>query len=96
MKVRACGNLFWRRLARGEKKTIGDDGRQGCSTEYDRKKPSIEKASMTRSGRALVRGCFGVRNDSRDVRLCTSRALAVRLEAHHPLLSTDTVQMVNC
>ena len=27
---------------------------------------------------------------------CVGRALAVGLEAHRPLLSTDTVQMVNC
>ena len=45
------------------------------------------RESMTRSGRALFRGCFGT-----TAAMCVGRA--VGLEAHRPLLSTDTVQMV--
>ena len=53
------------------------------------------RESMPRSGRALFRGCFGTTAATCD---CVGRARAVGLEAHRPLLSTDTVtvQMVNC
>ena len=53
------------------------------------------RESMSRSGRALFCGCFGTTAATCD---CVGHARAVGLEAHRPLLTTDTVtvQMVNC
>ena len=46
-------------LPEGEKKKIGDDGRQECSTEYDRSKPLQKYVAKWESTFPWFRGCFG-------------------------------------
>ena len=91
-KVRACAVVisFGVDLPEGKRKRLETmAGRHAVRNTIG----ASHRESMSRSGRALFCGCFGTTAAMCD---CVGRALAVGLEAHRPLLSTDTVQMVNC
>ena len=76
-----------RRLARGKKKKFGDNGRQECSTEYDRSKPwALEKVWEHFSVVASERQprCVG---RARSQAVPSSKRITIR--HHYPTLSSS-------